>query len=90
MVAKGRLIGACVTEKTYDGKLTQKLHVYVQKEFSNVVSCKGDQVIECNVFQSEIGTFKDKAYDLVGKEVNIIYDYSKFGIKLYSLEPAGK
>lgn len=84
----GELIGASITERTDQktGKVSQKLHAYIKKDFERVISCKGDQVVEAVVFNNDIPLFKDNVYNLVGKKVRIICDYTQFGIKLYSCE----
>ena len=80
------LVGASITEKQETHKRT--LHVFILKEFGSTLKNKGVQAIELRVYDQEIPQYEQLVFGLVGKKVDVIWDYAQYGAKLYSITEA--
>lgn len=88
MKANCELVGASVTESTFEGKTYRKLHCYVVMDHGPVIASKGSQALDLTVKGEEIPAYKDKVFELVGSTVSVIYDKSGTAYKLYDIEEA--
>ena len=87
MIAKCDIVGASVTESTWEGKVFRKLHSYVVLDHGPTIANRGSATLDLVVKEAEIQAMKDKVFDAVGSVANVIYDKAGQSYKLYDIQP---
>lgn len=86
MIVKCDVVGASITESTWEGKVFRKLHCYVITDHANTIANRGQATLDLIVKEAEIQAMKDKVFDAVGTTCNVIYDKAGSNYKLYDVQ----